>query len=147
MRALLDANILASFLLARARPDSTIARIVTAALAYRYVLLLPVEVLEELRRTIATAPYLVARVRPEDAQRFIATLQAAAVELPPLPDPPAPISRDPADDYLFAQARAGRADYLVSGDKDVRALAGAGLPFAIVTPAEFLAVLEAAGPA
>jgi predicted nucleic acid-binding protein len=31
--------------------------------------------------------------------------------------PPANVSRDPHDDYLFAMAHAGEADYLVTGDK------------------------------
>ena len=31
--------------------------------------------------------------------------------------PPASVSRDPHDDYLFAMAQAGEADYLVTGDK------------------------------
>jgi putative PIN family toxin of toxin-antitoxin system len=57
---------------------------------------------------------------------------------------PAPLgrqrSRDPKDDPMLACALAARADYLVTGDRDLLVL---GKPFgvAIVTPAEFLRIL------
>jgi putative PIN family toxin of toxin-antitoxin system len=61
---------------------------------------------------------------------------------------PAPLgkqrSRDPKDDPLLACALAARADYLISNDRDLLVL---GKPFgiSIVTPAEFLSVLEESG--
>lgn len=72
-------------------------------------------------------------------------LQDAAVVLPALSVVPPAVTRDPDDDYLVAQAEAGAVDYLVSGDKDLHALKGEPFPFEIVSPAEFLAILQAAG--
>ncbi|MBI3464176.1 MAG: putative toxin-antitoxin system toxin component, PIN family [Planctomycetes bacterium] len=54
-------------------------------------------------------------------------------------------SRDPDDNLLLATARSGRADYLVSNDRDLLELPAAfrhTLPFAIVTPETFLAEWE-----
>ena len=45
-----------------------------------------------------------------------------------------PALRDEADQLVLATWRAGRADYLVTGDKDLLALAGR---YPVVTPAEF----------
>jgi uncharacterized protein len=51
-----------------------------------------------------------------------------------LPDPidPPPVVRDPRDDYLLALALAGRADAIVTGDKDL--LDHAGLEPPAITP-------------
>lgn len=54
-------------------------------------------------------------------------------------------SRDPDDNLLLATARSGRADYLVTNDRDLLELPAAfcrTLPFAIVTPETFLAEWE-----
>ena len=54
-------------------------------------------------------------------------------------------SRDPDDNLLVATACAGRADYLVTNDRDLLELPEPfqrTLPFAIVTPQAFLAALE-----
>ena len=50
-------------------------------------------------------------------------------------------SRDPDDNLLLATALAGKADYLVTNDRDLLDLPSAfrrTLPFAIVTPLQFL---------
>ena len=52
------------------------------------------------------------------------------------------VSRDPHDDYLFAMADAGDADYLVTGDKaDVLALLRHGKT-QIVTARQFTEILK-----
>ena len=144
-RALFDVNVLVSALLPPPHLEGTIKRIVRAGLDRSFTLLLPEAVLAELRGTLAMVPYLVARIPPPVADEFVASLAAVAELLPPLTDPPPSLSRDPHDDYLLAHATAGHADYLVSGDKDVLALASNELPFRIVSPAEFLAILAEAG--
>lgn len=53
----------------------------------------------------------------------------------------AALSRDPKDDKVLAVAVAGRADYLVRGDKDLRVLERVG-SVPIVTPAAFLASVK-----
>lgn len=58
-------------------------------------------------------------------------------------DPPArpDMSPDPDDDYLIALARAGNADYLVSGDRHLTDLPDPNPP--VVTPRQFLELLNA----
>jgi predicted nucleic acid-binding protein len=57
------------------------------------------------------------------------------------PPEPAPISRDPKDDYLIALGRAASAHVLVTGDDDLLDLE---LPeLKIVSPREFLDLLPA----
>lgn len=145
MRALPDANILTSYLLPTARPIGTIRRIIDAGLARRYTLLLPERVVVETLDAVATSPYLSSRVDSAVAGRFAESLRTAAEGLPPITPPFPAISRDKNDDYLLAQAAAGRANYPVTGDKDLLVLAGNPFPFHIVSPADFLAILEAAG--
>lgn len=53
------------------------------------------------------------------------------------------VCRDPDDDILFATAREGRADWIVSGDKDVLVL-GAYCGIQIVAPARFLELIGGA---
>jgi predicted nucleic acid-binding protein len=51
-----------------------------------------------------------------------------------------PLSRDSDDDYILALAQRERADYVISGDKDLLVLQ---IPeISIVTPAEFETILK-----
>ena len=66
---------------------------------------------------------------------------AASVRIPQ-PPPAIPACRDPFDAPFLHLAIAGKADALVSGDKDLLALAGRGR-FAILAPSAFLETLPA----
>ena len=66
---------------------------------------------------------------------------ARAVRVPD-PPPPVPACRDPFDAPFLQLAVAGKADLLVSGDKDLLALAGRGR-FAILALSAFLETLPA----
>lgn len=59
----------------------------------------------------------------------------------PQPLPAIPACRDPFDAPFLHLAVTGKADALVSGDKDLLALAGQ-TPFAILTPAALLETLQ-----
>ena len=72
--------------------------------------------------------------------RFVA-LVAALSELFELPEEIPPISRHPVDDRVIACAVGGRADVIVSGDKDLLDLGQVGA-IPILTAAQFLARLE-----
>ena len=54
------------------------------------------------------------------------------------------VCRDPFDDYVLAAAVAGKADYLVTADKDLLVLEK-HKKVAIVTPSEFTAIIELSG--
>jgi len=58
----------------------------------------------------------------------------------PQPTPTVPVCRDPFDLPFLHLAAAGKATALVTGDRDLLALAGQ-TRFAILTPAEFVATL------
>ena len=58
----------------------------------------------------------------------------------PQPPPTVPQCRDPFDLPFLQLAIAGRADFLVSGDKDLLVLAS-DFPVPILAPADFLAML------
>ena len=95
------------------------------------------ETLEVLSRPEIAAKFR--RVTEVDRQAVIAALaNATVVEVGAIPA----ISRDPKDDPFLATARAARADFLVTEDKDLLVL-GEYEGTKIVPAATFLAVLEA----
>lgn len=141
LRVLLDANILISFLL-NARPSSPPVRVVDAALAGVFLLILPEDVTAEILRRTAAKPYLRQRIPAPAVERLIADLRAVAIPYSSSLDQPGVANRDPNDDYLLAHAIAARADFLVSGDKDLLVL-GRVDGVRIVSPADFLGILDA----
>jgi putative PIN family toxin of toxin-antitoxin system len=68
-----------------------------------------------------------------------AELRTSAEAVQPGAVPESLTLRDPADAHVVAAAIAGRADYLVTGDRDLLAIR-LELGMSIVTPAEFLAL-------
>ncbi len=68
-------------------------------------------------------------------------LSRVAERVPTVPGPLGRIVRDAKDDYLLVHARTGNADFLVTGDKDLLALADSIPHPWIVSPADFLAAL------
>ena len=143
MRALLDPNVLISYLLVPLG-NSPVNVTVDAALAGTYTLLLPEEVLEEVLRVAANKPYLARRIAPESVEVLLRALVEAAEVVPALEEEIPAIGRDRKDDYLLAYAAVGQADFLVSGDNDLLSLVEiAGIR--IVSPAEFVGTLAAQG--
>lgn len=140
MRALVDANVFISYLLA---PDSSTPPVLLtdAAIIGAYRLLLTEGVISEVVHKSATKPYLTRRIDSSQTARLVAVLRAIAEWIPEL-DPPHPeIGHDRKDDYLFAHAVYGAADFLISGDGGVRGIDRIG-DVRIVTPAEFVAILS-----
>ena len=111
MRVILDTNVLVSALLVPSGVPGTIYR------AWReggFTLLVSEAQMNELRRTLAK-PTLAARIRPHNAGRLVNNLRRLAEPIHLLPR--VERSPDPDDNFLLATAEAGRADYLVTGDK------------------------------
>jgi len=111
MRVVLDTNILLSALI---NPHGLPAELVAAWREQRFVLVSSVEQLVELG-DVARRPALKARIIPATVGRFIRDLSRLAEVLHRLPV--VERSADPADNFLLAMAEAGKADYLVSGDR------------------------------
>jgi uncharacterized protein len=108
--------------------------------ASRYELVLSrpivVEILEVLHRPELTRKFK--RLGRLDLAEVLSLIDQA--ELVEVPDVPA-VSRDPKDDKFLATAKAGRASYVVSADKDLLDL-GEYEGIKIVDLATFLAMLE-----
>ena len=91
--------------------------------------------LEELARVLRY-PRLQRYYDGATRDRFVALI-AALSEIVELPEDIPSISRDPDDDRVIACAVVGRADVIVSGDKDLLALKQIGrIP--VLTATEFL---------
>lgn len=101
-------------------------------------------VIAEVRDKSENKPYLAARIAQHETEQLIQALGTVA-EIIPEPNPPLPeVGRDRKEDYLFAHATFGEADYLVSGDIGVQEIGRLG-NVQIVSPAGFIRVLQEAG--
>ena len=111
MRVILDTNILISALLVQGGPPGAIYR---AWIEGCFTLLTCADQLAEMRATLRK-PTLAERIKPHDAGRLMNDLKHFAEGVDPLPH--VDRSPDPEDNFLLAAAKAGHADYLVTGDK------------------------------
>jgi len=112
MRVVIDINIIVSALLAPAGKPAAIIRI---WLDGKFTLLTCAAHLDELRSTLQK-PRVSERIKPHNAGRLVNQIKRFAEDVGPLPR--VKRSPDPTDDFLLALSEAGKADYLVTGDKD-----------------------------
>ena len=119
IRAVLDTNLLVSYLLTHRPP---IATLIDEHLAQEhFVLISGAALLEELDRVLSY-PRL-RRYYTEEARTRYVALIAALSEVVDLPESVPRICRDPDDDWVIACAVVGEADIIVSGDRDLLVLA------------------------
>ena len=111
MRVVLDTNVLISALMIQTGNPATIYR---AWQQRHFILLTCAEHLEELRTTLRK-PAISERIRPYRAGGLINEINKLAEIVASLPR--VRRSSDPADDFLLALSEAGKAEYLVTGDK------------------------------
>lgn len=111
MRVVLDTNILISALMI---PAGIPAAIYRAWGEGEFTLLTCAEHLDELRATLRK-PAIAQRIKPYRAGALVNEIKKFAESLDELPR--VRRSPDPNDDFLLALCEAGRADYLVTGDK------------------------------
>lgn len=141
LRVILDANVLISYILKPDNLTSTIRRAVRLALTGQFRIVVPEQLLTELRDA-PNKPKFIGRLPQLDVERFIDNALTATGTVVPTRrvDSPA-VGRDPKDRYLLEAAILHDVDILVSGDKDLLALAPhLELP-RIMSPAEFVAEL------
>lgn len=148
LRVLVDVNILISFLIRPGNVTSTIYRAVRIASSDRFQAIVPVKLLTELRdapQKPTLSPFLSDRATED----FIAStllpsgLVVSTEQLTTLGV--LQYLRDPKDRYLLEATIQHDVDILVSGDKDLLALAPyLELP-RIMSPAQFVAELGAGG--
>jgi uncharacterized protein len=111
MRVVLDTNILISALMIQTGNPAAIYR---GWQQGRFTVLTCAEHLDELRATLRK-PAIAERIKPYKAGGLVNELKKVAEVVEELPR----IRRSPDanDDFLLALSEAGRADYLVTGDK------------------------------
>ena len=141
IRAVLDTNLLVSYLLTHRPP---IAALIDEHLAREHFLMLTgVILLEELDRVLRY-PRLQRYYGEAERTRYVALI-AALSEVVELPEAVPRMCRDPDDDWVIACAVAGEADAIVSGDRDLLALGRVG-EIPVLSAGQYLAFLEAHGP-
>lgn len=141
IKVLLDTNLIFSAALI---PQSLPDKLFRSWLKGFFELLTTKEQLEEIKTaskkdTLASYPFFTIRIA-----EFIQNLEFAAKLAVPIPEIDLPLhSRDPKDDYLLAVSLGGKADYLITGDKDLLVLNGnlALGNLKIITAKEFLDII------
>jgi len=128
LRVVLDTNVLVSGL---AYPGSVPGRVVTAWRQGGLEVVLSRYILDELVRVLPRLP----RIRMSPAE--IRDLADSLIFLADVVEPAGPQDanfRDPDDQPVLLTLLAAKADYLITGDKDLLALAN---QYPIITPAQF----------
>jgi len=110
VRLVIDTNILVSAMLI---DTSLPARLIQLWRGGVFDVLTSAEQIDELKR-VTRYPKIRARLPPSIAGRLINELRELAVMVSDLPEVTA--SPDPYDNFLLATAKAGRAEFLVTGD-------------------------------
>ncbi len=139
MRVVLDTNVLLSGIIS---PTGRPAALIEAWLDRRFTLISHAIQLDELRE-VSRRPKIRALVRPAEAGRLVNQIRLVA-EMPEAL-PPVRRSPDPRDDFLLALCEAGKADWLVTGDKDDLLALGRHGPARIADAARLAGELGLAG--
>jgi len=142
LRVVLDTNVLVSAAIGIASPPGELVR---EWLDGQFTFVTSFPLLAELRNVI-DRPHIARRTHPDPARRAQwvddiaqnATLVHVSSDIRAVPS-------DPDDDIVIATAVAGRADYIVSGDRDLLSLeryrVSESHSIPILAPARFLALL------
>jgi len=136
-RVVLDTNILASG--AVAPPGGTLAKIIDSWQNNHFEVVASQAILTELERTLAN-PYFAGRLSAQDSQGYLNIVRSSAILQHVTTSVPGSATH-PVDDAISATAIDGTADYIVTGDKQLRVL-GSFRGIAILSPLEFVSVLE-----
>ncbi|MCP1469663.1 hypothetical protein J3E64_001345 [Sphingobium sp. OAS761] len=112
MRVILDTNVLLSGLIS---PNGIPARLIEAWLDRRFVLVSHALQIDEIRE-VSRRDKIRALVRPAEVGRLVN--QIGLVADMPVALPHVRRSPDPRDDFLLGLCEAGKADWLVTGNKD-----------------------------
>lgn len=134
MRVVVDTNILVSALIA---PAGQPAAIIRAWLDGKFTLLTCAGHVDELRSTLQQ-PRVAELIKPHKAGRLINQIKRVADDMGELPR--VERSPDPTDDFLLALSEAGKADYLVTGDKSGLLVLARHKATRIVSAREFAAL-------
>lgn len=139
---MIDTNVFVSFLLHNRARRSSIGRLLDALSEDQFIHVLSEDVTGELVRVIASKPFLKNSVPLEVLTGFVEFLRKRSEIVPTLTGTAPSIVRDPGDDFLIAAAMVANVDVLVTGDHDLLALRDFLPKPRIMTPAEFVELLD-----
>lgn len=142
-RVLIDANVLISYLL-NPTGDGPPSMLLRAAIAGRVIPMVSPKLILEVSQTIATKPYLTDKIPADHVHRLARALTNVGEFREDVDVPYPAITRDRKNDYLVANAIIHCVDFLVSGDRDLLALGEEFEGVRIVSPAQFVAILDRA---
>ena len=140
--AVLDTNVLASGFIGEHQPDSIPGMLVRRWRSEAFHLVTSEYILGELTATF-NEPYLTHRLSAEEIGAALGALRSGAT-MQPITVTVAGIASHEEDDPILATAPSAGADYLVTGDKELRQLGAYG-GTRLLIPREFVAVLDRAG--
>lgn len=115
-RVVVDVNVLVSFLIGRRLRGFVSMLSLSGA-----QILISKELLAELAEVLER-PRLRKYFTLAEAREFVLLLEGLGFLVDTKVNAPKPLSRDPKDDYLLLMARKGKANVLVTGDKDLLVL-------------------------
>lgn len=136
MKVILDPGVFVSALIA---PKGAPGQLLDFLLEDRFEVIVSQRLLNELTGVLLRTKFR-RYASPGEVHHLVAELSAIAIMADDPPDPPS-VTRDPGDDYLVALAVAAGADALVSGDRDLTDLTGAGVT--VLTPRALVEHLDA----
>lgn len=141
VRAVLDSSVLVSALIT---PRGTPGAVLDAAERGAFSLCLSSAILAETSEVLGRNPKLQARYGYDQARvaKFCAGLAALSQLETALPELRGAVPLDPKDDMVVATAVKAKAAYLVTGDRKHLLALGAYESIRIVTPRQFLELLE-----
>jgi putative PIN family toxin of toxin-antitoxin system len=143
VRVVIDANIFISYLWSPDDSRGTIVGVFESMGSGRYTLVRSDRLIAEIRDSITSKPKLRARVTDAEVEALIELIDEVSIPFEHDPDAELPpLLRDRKDAYLLEAAQGTNADFLVSGDRDLQALRDEIDRPRIVTPREFLDILE-----
>ena len=143
MKVIFDANVLISYLLTSENVGN-IVKIVEAGFVGKYELVLPPEVLSEIRKKLREKAFLSRRIDTATSEKFISALRAIAYTPHPITEAIPEVGRDLKDDFLIAYGTIEECDYLITGDDDLHVLGSIGT-LHIVSPKDFCTILYPPG--
>jgi putative PIN family toxin of toxin-antitoxin system len=140
VRALLDTNVIASGLLGLPREQSIPGEILRRWLLGHFTLILSESILFELEHSVFASSYFQERFSTAQTEHLIVTLREDAI-IVEITAQITGVASDPDDDHVLAAATSADVTYLVTGDRELRAL-DTFRDVQLVTPREFLDLLE-----
>lgn len=139
IRAVLDTNVLASAIAGEALVTSTPGKLFRYWRRRGFDLILSDHILNELDHTLGN-PYFRGRLTPDQTKRALRALRIYG-RVVAITATVSGEATHPEDDLILATAISARADFLVTGDRQLQAL-GRVRDVAVVDPKAFLLVLE-----